>query len=276
MGRKRTSLLEDLIDLVSLLPWWVGVLLAVISYFVLQPFVNMGTPHATGITEVGALVQSQLGKTLASLGQYLLPAAFLIGAVVSLIKRKNRKALFEKVSASSSDGALNNISWQEFEMLVGEAFRRKGYSISETGGGGADGGIDLVIAKDSKSYLVQCKQWKTQLVGVRPVRELAGLVAAKKVAGGLLVTSGSYTSEARAFANESGIQLIDGKQLYKLIKNINVGDLKIDGSPDSQEGLSCPQCGSEMVKRKAKRGQYAGMNFWGCSRYPVCRGIRES
>lgn len=276
MGRKRTSLLEDLIDLVSLLPWWVGVLLAVISYFVLQPFVHMGTPHATGISEVGALVQSQMGKTLASFGQYLLPTAFLSGAIVSLIKRKKRKSLFEKVSATSSDGALNNISWEEFEILVGEAFRRKGYSISETGGGGADGGIDLVIAKDSKVYLVQCKQWKTQMVGVKPVRELAGLVAAKKVAGGLLVTSGSYTSEARAFANESGIQLIDGKQLYKLIKNINVQELKIADSQESQAELSCPQCGSKMVKRKAKRGQHTGSDFWGCSRYPACRGIRES
>ncbi len=38
---------------------------------------------------------------------------------------------------------LNGMSWREFEMLVGEAFRLGGYTVSETGGGGADGGVDL-------------------------------------------------------------------------------------------------------------------------------------
>ncbi|QCU90545.1 nuclease-related domain-containing protein [Thiomicrorhabdus sediminis] len=36
---------------------------------------------------------------------------------------------------------------------------------------------------------------------------------------------------------------------------------------------SCPKCGSAMALRTAKRGQNAGNEFWGCSRYPACRGI---
>lgn len=35
---------------------------------------------------------------------------------------------------------------------------------------------------------------------------------------------------------------------------------------------SCPKCGSTMVVRQAKRGANAGKRFWGCSRYPSCRG----
>lgn len=35
----------------------------------------------------------------------------------------------------------------------------------------------------------------------------------------------------------------------------------------------CPKCGSEMVLRTAKRGDNQGGKFWGCSRYPECRGI---
>ncbi|TVS08559.1 MAG: hypothetical protein EA417_22595 [Gammaproteobacteria bacterium] len=30
-----------------------------------------------------------------------------------------------------------------------------------------------------------------------------------------------------------------------------------------------------MVKRTASRGANAGKQFWGCSRYPACRGTRE-
>lgn len=37
---------------------------------------------------------------------------------------------------------------------------------------------------------------------------------------------------------------------------------------------SCPLCSSEMVRREAKRGANAGKAFWGCSKYPACKGSR--
>lgn len=43
----------------------------------------------------------------------------------------------------------------------------------------------------------------------------------------------------------------------------------------SASGRSCPQCGSSMVKRTARRGRNAGGQFWGCSRYPSCKGTRS-
>lgn len=36
----------------------------------------------------------------------------------------------------------------------------------------------------------------------------------------------------------------------------------------------CPDCGKPMLKRMQKRGQNQGKEFWGCSDYPNCRGIR--
>ncbi|MCU7283266.1 topoisomerase DNA-binding C4 zinc finger domain-containing protein [Pseudomonas peradeniyensis] len=41
------------------------------------------------------------------------------------------------------------------------------------------------------------------------------------------------------------------------------------------EGL-CPNCGSSMVQRVAKRGRHAGKSFYGCSKYPRCTGIRQA
>ncbi len=35
----------------------------------------------------------------------------------------------------------------------------------------------------------------------------------------------------------------------------------------------CPKCGNEMILRTAKRGDNQGGKFWGCSKYPECRGI---
>ncbi|WP_306142629.1 helix-hairpin-helix domain-containing protein [Roseibium sp. MMSF_3412] len=38
---------------------------------------------------------------------------------------------------------------------------------------------------------------------------------------------------------------------------------------------SCPRCGASMIRRKARRGRNAGGQFWGCSRYPHCKGTRN-
>lgn len=37
----------------------------------------------------------------------------------------------------------------------------------------------------------------------------------------------------------------------------------------------CPKCGAVMTLRLAEKGKNAGNRFYGCSRYPLCRGIRE-
>lgn len=37
----------------------------------------------------------------------------------------------------------------------------------------------------------------------------------------------------------------------------------------------CPRCGSSMIRRTARRGRRPGNTFWGCSRFPQCRGSRS-
>lgn len=37
--------------------------------------------------------------------------------------------------------------------------------------------------------------------------------------------------------------------------------------------VNCPDCGSPMVLRTAKKGPFAGQKFYGCSRYPECKAI---
>ena len=46
-------------------------------------------------------------------------------------------------------------------------------------------------------------------------------------------------------------------------------------SSTSNTNTACPKCGSSMVKRLARRGRNAGNYFWGCSRYPSCKGTRN-
>lgn len=42
----------------------------------------------------------------------------------------------------------------------------------------------------------------------------------------------------------------------------------------AKQSPQCPECGKPMLKRMQKKGQMQGQEFWGCSDYPNCRGIR--
>lgn len=166
-------------------------------------------------------------------------------------------------------------------MLVGEAFRLQGFRVVETGGGGADGGVDLKLTRRGETFLVQCKHWKAFKVGVSVVRELYGVMAANGAAGGFVVTSGRFTDEAKSFAKGRNLRLIDGPRLEGMLEQVRSEKPTVDGGqPPPRDAKSpagsppCPTCGAAMTLRIAKRGAMAGSKFWGCSTYPVCRGTR--
>lgn len=71
----------------------------------------------------------------------------------------------------------DEMNWQQFELLVGEAFRKAGYRVIDGGDVGADGGVDVHLNKDGNRYFVQCKHWKTRKVSVAIVRELYVIIA---------------------------------------------------------------------------------------------------
>jgi restriction system protein len=278
MARKRQQgTFEDLIDIAAMLPWWAGVLLAIITYLGLHHYATAEVVSPTSVSQIGANVTSQLGKMLATFLQYLIPFAFVIGTGFSAYGRHKRTTLFTNVQTGVSVSVLNGMSWQEFEMLAGEVFRRRGYTVTETGGGGADGGVDLVLHKGGEKFLVQCKQWKAFKVGVTTIRELYGVMAAGGAVGGFVVTSGVFTQEATAFAEGRNIDLIDGAELTTLIKTIKPSVSSTQSTTQyvstSTTNPVCPECGASMIKRTAKQGANAGNMFWGCSKYPQCHGI---
>ena len=318
--RQRSSPFEDLISIVARLPWWACLLLAVVSYVVLRSLAEpAAAPVLTHPGQLGAALAHTMWKTLAFYGQFLIPFACVIAAVISGIRQRRRGALVSGVAKSSAPDALNGMSWRDFEVLVGEGFRLQGYQVLETGGGGPDGGIDLVLKREGERFLVQCKQWRALKVGVSVVRELYGVMAARGAAGGFVVTSGSFTPEAEAFASGTNVKLIDGKKLFALIQQAKAAQLagkagqkawvepavpaaprtgaSWERSPVQRQSPTvfgttastteenrasvptvpdCPLCDNPMVLRTAKKGPNAGASFWGCSKYPGCKGTRPA
>lgn len=169
-------------------------------------------------------------------------------------------------SASWSLEAIRALDWRSFEALSGEMFRRLGYWASETGEG-PDDGIDLLLKRGRRTWVVQCKRWRSRQIGIGEVRELLGVVTARQAEGGFFVASGRYTRPAWIFGRRNGLELIDGRRLLHLVSDLEVPLYQRDGP-------RCPRCGAAMAIRSVREGERAGQEFWGCARYPVCRGSR--
>jgi len=270
MARRKESGLE----LIASAPWPVGIVLGILAYF----GVRYGFALLAAFT--GNPILSKLGVLARNSDGYKMLACAALGlcwiaALASCIGRQKRKRLLETQTGLDS---LRAMSWREFEMLVGEAFRRLGYRIEETGLGGADGGIDLLLRKDSKTTLVQCKQWRSQRVDVKVVREMYGLLAHHGTDAVKIVAIGDFTPDARRFAQGKPIELIHGEALLVMIRSAQESPSTATDPSGTRTAAStatpdCPSCGAPMIKRTNGRTREA---FWGCPKYPGCRGTRPA
>jgi restriction system protein len=269
------------IELLASMPWPIGFVLGIVAYVAIR--YGIGWYMST----VNNPVLQAMGKQL-SAGAYAPFAWFAwfamilcwIGALASFIGSRRRRHLLEKQTGLDS---LRAMSWREFEMLVGEAFRRQGYAIQETGLGGADGGIDLILRKDGKTTLVQCKQWKTQRVDVKVVREMFGLLTHHSAAAVKIVAVGDYTADAQRFAQGKPIELIHGEALLAMVREVQTPTpaktaaattrpvVMATPYPMPPSNPVCPKCGADMVQRSNRQTKD---HFWGCAKYPACRGTR--
>ncbi len=255
----------------SKLPWWAGLVLALVSYLILHGIASRPlAPVAATPGQMGDVVVKGLIRTGAAFGQLILPLAFIFGAVLSAITARRQKKLYDNVAAQPI--AMNDLGWQDFERLLSEHFRRQGFQVTREGGNGPDGGIDLVLRQGGEVHLVQCKHWKAYKVGVQLVREFYGVMAARGAAGGYFITSGEYTDDAKAFASGLNLTLVDGRKLRGIIGSVKAA--AEGGIPSTGETPVCPKCGCEMKRRVARSGSNAGREFWGCVKYPKCNGTR--
>ena len=249
MPRNKTTFIDLLVEL----PWWVSVLVSATAYVMMA--------HVLPSIQTDNKITAMVFKA------FLIPAPYIAGMILLAAPfaflNARRKAI--QLDAQRNIKTVRNLHWRNFEELVAEAYRRKGYRVTE-GGYGADGGIDLELRKDGQLTLVQCKQWKTQKVGVNVVREMFGVLTARQANHFIIISSGTYTQQAIDFAAGKPIELIDGTKLLALVNHV-----QISPQVTIEKTKVCPKCSGELVERTAKRGPTAGQTFLGCSNFPKCR-----
>ena len=280
MGRGRRGFFDDLIRL----PWPVALAVGIagfagIRYGVPAFFARQDGPFAQGLASASA--------SFTPLAWIFLAACALCALVAFVNARKRRRLLDSRTGLES----LAAIGWREFEQLVGEAYRRQGYHVAETGLGGPDGGVDLILRKDGQRTLVQCKQWRRRQVPVNVVREMHGLLAHYNADAVRIAAIGGFTRDAARFAADKPITLIDGPTLLTLVHSVQTNTRPTAPAQPAQPAATlhriapafaaavphtaatpdCPRCGTAMVERTNRR---AASVFWGCTAFPACRGTR--
>ena len=295
MARKGDGVFENL----TRAPWPAGLVFGVIAFALIRFGLPAYLEHSAS---------SMLAKVGASLGQAIAPYAWMVlifsclASLFSFIGARRRRRLLDVQRDLDSIAALG---WKHFELLVAEAYRRQGYRVEETGQGGADGGIDLILRRPGEMVLVQCKQWRTRKVPVNVVREMHGLMHHHGAQAVKLICVGAYTPGAVAFAEGKAIELVTGEALLALVRSGQRAVASVGGRRGSRPeavrsmqgqgehfstqpaaapleataaafqpaSVECPRCSAAMVKRKNRKN---GEEFWGCSKFPGCRGVRAA
>ncbi len=87
----------------------------------------------------------------------------------------------------------------------------------------------------------------------------------------------SYLKSRSARRYYEIVDKIKSERLAPLFKTsrMHVQNVKaIIREKESPGTPGCPKCGGAMVLRITKKGLNAGNQFWGCKRFPTCRGLK--
>ena len=108
-----------------------------------------------------------------------------------------------------------NLDGYQFEKEVATVFSANNY-LAQVTSKSCDGGVDIILQKNSQTIYVQCKAYKSK-IGVAVVRELYGVMQSDSVSKGIIATLKGYTSGAIEFAKDKNIKLLTANDLIDMI-----------------------------------------------------------
>lgn len=123
---------------------------------------------------------------------------------------------------------LRDLPPRHFEQFVADVWQERQEWTTEVMDAGPDSGLDVIGEPPGggPKTAVQCKRYRNRKVTSRDIREYASLrMQWEDVQGVTLVTTSSFTRDARETAARVDVKCIDGDKLVSLIRNFNAEDI---------------------------------------------------
>ena len=175
---------RSLFSFLSEQPWWVSLLVAALMFAVVD---LVFPPFA-----------------------FFVALPFALVAVYFLYRQIRRGS---PVNVPERLAALRDMPWENFSLLVEEAYRRQRYTVESS----KHAAFDFMLRKGEKSTLVQCRRWKVNQIGAGPLAELHEAALRLGAFDSICIGTGVFSDKAREYAADKRITLVTGPPLVELI-----------------------------------------------------------
>lgn len=101
-----------------------------------------------------------------------------------------------------------------FEELILLTFKKHGFKVKRNRRYTRDGGIDGLVKKDGKKYLIQAKRY-SNYINLAHVKEFIKVCQEQKFCGYFIHTGKTGTETKKLIKNNPQIKLINGEKLYE-------------------------------------------------------------
>lgn len=162
-------------------------------------------------------VSALAGGGIFAAGKVFLPAAYAVFATVPFLVIAALAGWRQLRAPSAAQIAsrlerIRAMPAEEFSRALEEAFRREGYGVARLTGAAAD----FELTKGWRVTLVAARRWKAKHAGIEPLRELDRLRRTRKAQECIYITAGEVSEQARKFAVENNLRLLESAELAKL------------------------------------------------------------
>ena len=165
-------------------PWWVSALIAAGSFMGLRLLIPEGMALFAAMPFAGIAIY----------------------ALFQQLRRPGAKRVAKTLERA------RGLTGEGFVSALEEGFRREGYAVTRM-----NGGVDLELRREGLTTLVACKRWKAMRAGIEPLREFDAATREHGAVGRMYVAVGELTENARAFAAEKNIRMVQEEELARLL-----------------------------------------------------------
>ncbi|EOO77708.1 restriction endonuclease [Bacillus nitratireducens] len=147
----------------------------------------------------------------------LLLIVFLIGFVMRGPHVTSEEIRSERIKITATRSNLEVMDPREFEYFVADFFRSLGYKVQVTSGSN-DGGKDIILHKGNEMKFVEVKRYTKSSIGRPFIQKLHSAIVDADAVGGYFVTLSHFNKNARQYAANKNIELIDGDKLIHMME----------------------------------------------------------